>query len=141
VAKFIIEWEMGHLSSEEHNKMFPLLQKQANGEFDIHQFDHEDMVIVGTPDECLEKFLKYEAAGIDQVLCFVNFGYLPHEAVMKSVALLGDYVIPELKKRGASRTARGLAEGIRSQVIKADHPQRAANVFEEISDIMKVGSH
>jgi hypothetical protein len=74
------------------------------------------MVIVGTPDECLKKFLKYEEVGVDQLLCYINFGYLPHEAVMKSVELLGAFVIPELAKRGASHAASVLTQGI----IKAE---------------------
>jgi alkanesulfonate monooxygenase SsuD/methylene tetrahydromethanopterin reductase-like flavin-dependent oxidoreductase (luciferase family) len=116
VAQFMIKWEMSHLTAPEQAKMFPLLDKQARGDFDIHQFDKEDMVIVGTPQECLEKFLKYEAAGVDQVLCYLNFGYLPHEAVLKSISLLGDFVIPELKKRGASRIAKTLAEQVDRQL-------------------------
>ena len=115
VAQFTIDWELAHLSPEEHNRMFPLLDKQARGEFDVNHFDKEDMVIVGIPEECLDKFIKYEQAGIDQVLCYVNFGYLPHEAVMKSIALLGDYVIPELKKHGANRVAKSLASQISLQ--------------------------
>jgi alkanesulfonate monooxygenase SsuD/methylene tetrahydromethanopterin reductase-like flavin-dependent oxidoreductase (luciferase family) len=113
VAQFIIKWELGHLTPAEHSKAFPLLDKQARGDFDITQFDQEDMVIVGTPDECLEKFLKYEAAGVDQVLCYLNFGYLPQEAVLKSIRLLGEYVIPELKKRGATRIAASLGAALR----------------------------
>lgn len=115
VAAFIIQWELGHLSEEEHDKVFPLLKKQADGDFDINMFDEQDMVIVGTPEECLQKFLKYEEVGIDQVLCYVNFGYLPHQAVMKSIELLGDYVIPELKKAGADRVARSLEASVDSQ--------------------------
>jgi len=113
VAQFSIKWELAHLSEEDQKRAFPLLEKQARGDFDITQFDKEDMVIVGTPEEFLEKFLKYEEAGVDQVLCYTKFGYLPHEAVMKSIELLGDYVIPELKRRGASRTAAGLGSAIR----------------------------
>jgi alkanesulfonate monooxygenase SsuD/methylene tetrahydromethanopterin reductase-like flavin-dependent oxidoreductase (luciferase family) len=113
VAQFSIKWELAHLSEEDQKRAFPLLEKQARGDFDISQFDKEDMVIVGTPEECLEKFLKYEEAGVDQVLCYTKFGYLPHEAVMKSIELLGDYVIPELKRRGASRTAASLGSAVR----------------------------
>jgi alkanesulfonate monooxygenase SsuD/methylene tetrahydromethanopterin reductase-like flavin-dependent oxidoreductase (luciferase family) len=113
VAKFILDWEFKDLSPEEQSAMFPLLEKQAKGEFDIAQFDNEDMVIVGTPEECLRKFLRYEEVGIDQVLCYLRFGYLPHEAVMKSIELLGDYVIPELKKAGATRTAKSLDAAVR----------------------------
>lgn len=108
VAAFLLKWEFAHLPAEAQEKAFPLLKKQADGDFDITRFDKEDMVIVGTPEECLEKFLKYEEAGVDQVLCYLNFGYLPHEAVLESINLLGDFVIPELKKAGASRTARNL---------------------------------
>jgi alkanesulfonate monooxygenase SsuD/methylene tetrahydromethanopterin reductase-like flavin-dependent oxidoreductase (luciferase family) len=120
VAQFLLKWEMVHMTPEQQERAFPLLKKQADGEFDINQFDKEDMVIVGTPDECLEKFLKYEEAGVDQVLCYLNFGYLPNEAVLKSIALLGDYVIPELKKRGAARVAESLGSAIRSQLPRRE---------------------
>jgi alkanesulfonate monooxygenase SsuD/methylene tetrahydromethanopterin reductase-like flavin-dependent oxidoreductase (luciferase family) len=132
VAQFIITWELGHLSAEEHDKVFPLLKKQADGEFDITMFDEQDMVIVGTPEECLEKFLRYEQAGVDQVLCYVNFGYLPHEAVMKSLKLLGDYVIPELRKRGADRVARSLEEGITRQASEGTGNK---NLFEQLHSL------
>jgi len=118
VAQFSIKWELSHLTPEEQASVFPLLDKQARGDFDITQFDKEDMVIVGTPEECLEKFLKYEEVGVDQVLCYTKFGYLPHQAVLKSIELLGDYVIPELKKRGASRVAAGLTSAIREQAAQ-----------------------
>jgi alkanesulfonate monooxygenase SsuD/methylene tetrahydromethanopterin reductase-like flavin-dependent oxidoreductase (luciferase family) len=113
LAEFHLKWEMAHLTPEQQAAAFPLMEKQAKGEFDITQFDKEDMVIVGTPDECLEKFLKYDALGVDELLCYLNFGYLPHEAVMKSVELLGTRIIPELKKRGASRTVDALSGAIR----------------------------
>ncbi|HKT76547.1 MAG TPA: LLM class flavin-dependent oxidoreductase [Sphingobium sp.] len=124
VAEFHLKWEFAHLPKEEQDRMFPLLTANARGEFDITQFDREDMVVVGTPDECLRKFLRYEAAGVDQLLCYLNFGYLPHDAVMKSIELLGTHVIPELKKRGAHRIADGLASEIRS-VEKAPPPREA----------------
>ncbi|MCT2399119.1 LLM class flavin-dependent oxidoreductase [Novosphingobium mangrovi (ex Huang et al. 2023)] len=117
-AEFILKWEMAHLPPEAQDKAFPLLKKQAAGDFDIHSFDEQDMVIIGTPEECLKKFLKYEDAGIDQVLCYVNFGYLPQEAVLESITLLGDYVIPELKAMGAKRTARGLEQSIALQAAE-----------------------
>ena len=118
VAAFLLKWELNLLPPEAQDKAFPLLKKQADGEFDITQFDKEDMVIVGTPEECLAKFLRYEEAGVDQVLCYVNFGHLTHEAVLESVSLLGDYVIPELKKAGAARTARNLEASLAMQAAK-----------------------
>ena len=50
---------------------------------------------------------------MDQLLCYLNFGYLPHEAVMKSIELLGTRVIPELRRRGSHELAAGLRAGIR----------------------------
>lgn len=113
IAEFHLKWEFAQHPPEVQEKMFPLLKARANGEFDIEHFDREDMVVVGTPDECLRKFIRYEEAGVDQVLCYLNFGYLPHEAVMKSIELLGTHVIPALQKRGSNGMAGSLAKGIR----------------------------
>ena len=120
LAEFHLKWELAHLSPEAQAAAFPLLDKQARGDFDITAFDKEDMVIVGTPDECLQKFLKYEEVGVDQLLCYLNFGYLPHEAVMKSIELLGTYVIPELAKRGAGNMASALTGEIRNAEAAID---------------------
>jgi alkanesulfonate monooxygenase SsuD/methylene tetrahydromethanopterin reductase-like flavin-dependent oxidoreductase (luciferase family) len=113
LAEFHLKWEMAHLTPEQQTQAFPLLEKQARGDFDINLFDREDMVIVGTPEECIEKFLKYDEIGVDQVLCYLNFGYLPHAAVMRSIELLGTKVLPELQKRGANRAATAVQTAIR----------------------------
>jgi alkanesulfonate monooxygenase SsuD/methylene tetrahydromethanopterin reductase-like flavin-dependent oxidoreductase (luciferase family) len=113
IAEFHLKWEMAHLTPEQQAQAFPLMEARARGEFDITEFDREDMVIVGTPDECLAKLARYEEAGVDQLLCYLNFGYLPHDAVMKSIELLGRHVIPELRKRGSSGLAASLEKGVR----------------------------
>jgi alkanesulfonate monooxygenase SsuD/methylene tetrahydromethanopterin reductase-like flavin-dependent oxidoreductase (luciferase family) len=63
-------------------------------------FNEQDMIIVGTPEECLKKILHYEEIGVDQLLCYTQFGYLPHDSVMHTIELLGKEIIPELEKRG-----------------------------------------
>jgi hypothetical protein len=108
----------GNSASHPFDRPFPLLKQHANGDFDITKFDKDDMVIVGTSEEWLAKFLKYEDADVDQVLCYVNFGRLNYEAVLESITLLGDYVIPELKKAGAHRTARNLEQSLALQAAK-----------------------
>ncbi|MBW8754609.1 MAG: LLM class flavin-dependent oxidoreductase [Sphingomonadales bacterium] len=133
IAEFHLKWEMAHLTPEQQAQAFPLLESRARGEFDITEFDREDMVIVGTPDECLQKLLRYEEAGVDQLLCYLNFGYLPHEAVMKSIELLGTRVIPELQRRGAIRLAKGLEQQIR----KAEYQTDPASLWAED---LKVGN-
>jgi alkanesulfonate monooxygenase SsuD/methylene tetrahydromethanopterin reductase-like flavin-dependent oxidoreductase (luciferase family) len=113
-VEFFLKWEGKDMTEEERNAAFPLLRDHAQDQVQLREFDVQDMVIIGTPDECVEKFLKYEEAGVDQVLCYLNFGYLPQEAVLKCIELLGTYVIPDLKKRGAKRIASNLAASIRS---------------------------
>jgi len=53
--------------------------------------------IVGDPDQCIATAKRYEAAGCDLLLCLVQPYKIPHAAVMKSIELLGKYVIPALK--------------------------------------------
>ena len=120
VAEFHLKWEFGYMTPEQQEQAFPLLQKKIRGEFDITEFDKEDMVIVGTPEECLKKLLRYEEAGVDQLLCYPNFGYLPNEAVKRSIELLGTKVLPELKKARAHRTAAALEKGLAAAAAPAE---------------------
>jgi hypothetical protein len=69
------------------------------GDFDPHEFADADMIIVGDPDECLRKMLRYEELGVDQLLCYVQFGHLSHESVLRTIELLGTEIIPELRRR------------------------------------------
>jgi hypothetical protein len=71
--------------------------------------------------------MRYEEAGVDQLLCYLNFGYLPHKAIMRSIELLGTEVIPELKRRGAMRVAKGLEDQIR----KVEHQTDAETLWAE----------
>ena len=98
LAEFILEWEVPHLSDEEKEKMFPLLKRQIEGKFDPKWFSEADMIIVGDPETCVEKMVKYAELGVDQLICYVQFGYLSHESVMRTIELLGTKVIPELEK-------------------------------------------
>jgi alkanesulfonate monooxygenase SsuD/methylene tetrahydromethanopterin reductase-like flavin-dependent oxidoreductase (luciferase family) len=90
---------MPHFTQAEKDAIFPLLSKQMEGNFDPHVFSDADMIVVGDPDQCLEKMLKYEALGVDQLICYVQFGHLSHESVMRTIELLGTKIIPELERR------------------------------------------
>jgi alkanesulfonate monooxygenase SsuD/methylene tetrahydromethanopterin reductase-like flavin-dependent oxidoreductase (luciferase family) len=100
LAEFTLEWELPNLSKEEQAAVFPLLKPTIEGNIDVQKYQDEDMIIIGTPEQCLEKILRYEAVGVDQLLCYVQFGTLPHEKVLENLELLGTKVIPELEKRG-----------------------------------------
>jgi hypothetical protein len=38
--------------------------------------------------------------GVDQLLCYVQFGDLPHDKVMRNLELLANEVMPALEERG-----------------------------------------
>ncbi|MDE3203923.1 MAG: LLM class flavin-dependent oxidoreductase [Acidobacteriota bacterium] len=100
LAEFTLEWELPHLSEDEKDQVFPLLQPVIRGEVPVEHYQKEDMIIVGTPDECLDKILRYASVGVDELLCYVQFGDLPHEKVMRTLELLATEVIPQLEQRG-----------------------------------------
>jgi alkanesulfonate monooxygenase SsuD/methylene tetrahydromethanopterin reductase-like flavin-dependent oxidoreductase (luciferase family) len=54
--------------------------------------------ISGTPEACIETATRYQAAGCDLLLCLMNPYKVPHRAVMESIELMGEYVIPALRK-------------------------------------------
>jgi alkanesulfonate monooxygenase SsuD/methylene tetrahydromethanopterin reductase-like flavin-dependent oxidoreductase (luciferase family) len=100
LAEFTLQWELPHLSETQRNSVFPLLQPVIRGEVPVEYYKNEDMIIVGTPEECVQKILRYESVGVDQLLCYVQFGDLPHDRVMRTLELLSKEVMPKLEDRG-----------------------------------------
>jgi alkanesulfonate monooxygenase SsuD/methylene tetrahydromethanopterin reductase-like flavin-dependent oxidoreductase (luciferase family) len=100
LAEFTLQWELESLSEAEKANVFPYLQSIIDGEVPIEKYQQEDMIIIGTPEECLRKILRYEEAGVDQLLCYVQFGDLPHDKIMRGLELLAHNVIPQLEARG-----------------------------------------
>ena len=79
-------------------KEYPLIPKMMRGEMRYEELDQEDMVIVGDPDKCIRKLERYQAAGIDRVLCLMQVGEIPHEKVLQSLELFGKHVIPHFSR-------------------------------------------
>src|SRR5262245_41272986 len=50
--------------------------------------------VLGTPEQCVEACKRYEAAGVDLLLCLVNPYKIPHDKVMQTIELMGSQVIP-----------------------------------------------
>jgi hypothetical protein len=86
------------------------------------------MIVVGDPEQCLEKMLKYEALGVDQLICYVQFGHLSHESVMRTIEILGKEVIPELDKRDRERN--GKAEAAPARARRADDLEAAKGLID-----------
>jgi alkanesulfonate monooxygenase SsuD/methylene tetrahydromethanopterin reductase-like flavin-dependent oxidoreductase (luciferase family) len=53
-------------------------------------------VLIGTPEDFIERLTKLESMGIDEVLLRVDG--VPHAEIMKSLKLIGDHVIPHVDK-------------------------------------------
>ena len=49
---------------------------------------------MGNPDTIIKVLKKYQEAGVDQILCFMQMGNLSHSRIMDSIKLFGKYVIP-----------------------------------------------
>jgi alkanesulfonate monooxygenase SsuD/methylene tetrahydromethanopterin reductase-like flavin-dependent oxidoreductase (luciferase family) len=54
--------------------------------------------VVGDPERCIEIAKRYQKVGCDLLMCLFNPYKIPHEAVMKSIELMGKHVIPEFDK-------------------------------------------
>lgn len=75
------------------------LQEMMGIDFEQLTFDvvnDNDMVIVGTPEECVKKAERYFDAGVDQMLCQTTLPGIPHAHVMESMELFGREVIPQI---------------------------------------------
>jgi alkanesulfonate monooxygenase SsuD/methylene tetrahydromethanopterin reductase-like flavin-dependent oxidoreductase (luciferase family) len=88
------------LSEEEQKAVFPLLEPVIKGEVPVQHYQDQDMIIIGTAEECLEKIIRYDEVGVDELLCYVQFGDVPHDKVMRNLELLAKEVIPKLEARG-----------------------------------------
>ena len=44
---------------------------------------------LGTPEQCAEACRRYEAAGVDLLLCLVNPFKISHASVMQTIELMG----------------------------------------------------
>lgn len=97
IAEFTLEWELSHMPPEQQEKLFPLLKRFEGGDIDPRVFNDADMIMVGTPDVVLDKMRRYADLGVDQLLCYVQFGTIPHEGVMRTLQLLGEEVIPRIE--------------------------------------------
>ena len=49
---------------------------------------------MGSPETVIKTLEKYREAGVDQILCFMQMGNLPHSKIMNSIRMFGKYVIP-----------------------------------------------
>jgi alkanesulfonate monooxygenase SsuD/methylene tetrahydromethanopterin reductase-like flavin-dependent oxidoreductase (luciferase family) len=97
LAEFTIEWELPHLPPAEQERAFPELRRSRQEGFNPRAFNDADMIIVGTPEQCIEKMKRYVDIGVDELICYKQFGHLSHESIMRSLDLIGREVMPEIE--------------------------------------------
>lgn len=63
---------------------------------------HErDEMVFGGPDTCIAKLRRLrDQAGINKLICWMNFGGMPQELVQRSMRLMAEEVIPVLRREG-----------------------------------------
>jgi len=76
-----------------------LLKLMARGETVSREEAHDvleqlDSVVIGDPDHCRTKLEAYRAIGTDRMMCLMQFGAIPHDAVRESIRLAGRHLIP-----------------------------------------------
>jgi alkanesulfonate monooxygenase SsuD/methylene tetrahydromethanopterin reductase-like flavin-dependent oxidoreductase (luciferase family) len=98
LAHFTLDWELVHLSKAEQDQTFPLMKPLLEGNIPIQHFHDADMIVVGDAERCLKKLKHYADLGVDELICYVQFGYHSHESVMKTIEILGKEVLPELAR-------------------------------------------
>jgi alkanesulfonate monooxygenase SsuD/methylene tetrahydromethanopterin reductase-like flavin-dependent oxidoreductase (luciferase family) len=109
-AETALQWDFREMPKEAQDELFPMLKRFAENGVNPREFNDADMIIIGDPDECIEKMLRYQAVGVDQLMCYCSFGGLDTETVKRNYKLLGEVVIPELKRRGLDLTAVPVSE-------------------------------
>jgi alkanesulfonate monooxygenase SsuD/methylene tetrahydromethanopterin reductase-like flavin-dependent oxidoreductase (luciferase family) len=70
------------------------VEKAARGDWTFADVDEHDMVVLGDPETCIDKLERYAEIGADRVLCLMQLNDLDHNAVMRSIRLFGEHVIP-----------------------------------------------
>ena len=98
LAEFTIEWELPHLPPEAAGRRpSPACSRSREEGFNPRAFNDADMIIVGDPEQCIEKMKRYVDIGVDELICYMQFGHLSHDSIMRSLDLIGREVMPEIE--------------------------------------------
>ncbi|MFD9337486.1 LLM class flavin-dependent oxidoreductase [Streptomyces sp. NPDC060028] len=98
LARFTLDWELPHLTPEERERTFPLLTPILEGNVPVREFSDGDMILIGDAEAIVAKAKRYADLGVDQLICYVQWGYLEHREILRTLEILGKEVIPELAR-------------------------------------------
>jgi alkanesulfonate monooxygenase SsuD/methylene tetrahydromethanopterin reductase-like flavin-dependent oxidoreductase (luciferase family) len=63
----------------------------------VEELTSHPFVAAGDPEHCIRKIERFQKLGVDQLICFMQAGRIPHQRIMDSIRLMGKYVIPYFK--------------------------------------------
>jgi len=89
-------WQSGNTDLGTYDYIKQFLKVDASM-FTFDYMDQNDMIICGDPDTCIKKVKRYQDAGCQQLLCFMQIYDIPHQKIMDSIKLWGTHVIPYFK--------------------------------------------
>ena len=82
--------KMGSIEDHQGNPLDP--------QDDLFEAVGEEIVLVGTPQKCLESLQRYhDEAGVDQFNLRISPGNMPFELVQRTITLLGEEVLPHFQ--------------------------------------------
>lgn len=64
----------------------------------LNLLENFNMVVVGSPQECIEKLRTFEAAGVTHILCAVGTGAVKTEIVQESLRCIATEVMPAFRQ-------------------------------------------
>jgi alkanesulfonate monooxygenase SsuD/methylene tetrahydromethanopterin reductase-like flavin-dependent oxidoreductase (luciferase family) len=94
----LADWQAGR-DLGNYSYAADIQQTRDSGALDQITFDYireSGAAMVGDPARCIEIGERYKNSGCDMLFCLVNPYKIPHKAVMRSIELLGEHVIPAL---------------------------------------------
>jgi alkanesulfonate monooxygenase SsuD/methylene tetrahydromethanopterin reductase-like flavin-dependent oxidoreductase (luciferase family) len=96
------------LDPDDPNPIIRLMNRQVLGHtidpLEAYEaLEDQDSVIIGDVDTCRRKIEKFAAVGFDRLMCLMQFGHLPHDAVLGSIRRVGEILVPEHSPTGVAR--------------------------------------
>jgi len=89
--------EKAERDAREHiNRYLDTRQYGRSAQFE--DLEERGQLLVGTPDDVIERLKKYEEIGCDHIMMLMNGGGMPQEKVLSSIELTAKEVMPAFKK-------------------------------------------
>ncbi|MBO8163533.1 MAG: LLM class flavin-dependent oxidoreductase [Brevibacillus sp.] len=64
-----------------------------------------EQLIVGSPEDCIAQIKRYQEAGVNHLMCLMNFGGMEHDKVKASMKLFAEEVIPAFRPKESAQPA------------------------------------